>query len=196
MTTKKIKGGKKAQTKIQELERRVEWLESVLRWQYPNGFVFPLPQQPLPPQNPNSEEVNNMKTNKRRLLKDLPFDHCKKGVVLWKGSRGTGGTYSVTGRKTFYSGGGSSDNGIWVFDRQTEEILDLIWNNDEWFEDAILSHIDFSHTNETVTLRFPSLDAEDAYNLMRGIIHILPHLKDKGWVWSEFPELTTEIKNA
>lgn len=138
------------------------------------------------------EDMNN---NKRRLLKDLPFDHCIKGTVIYKASRGHGGNYSISNKTTFYETGGSSSNGLWAFEKNQEEIIDLIWDNEKWFEDADLKHIDFITTPTSVTLRFSSIDIEEAEELTKGLIHILPKLAEKGWVWSKFDNITTSIKN-
>lgn len=136
-----------------------------------------------------------MKNNKRRLLKDLPFDGCKKDTVIYQAGWGHGGRYSISHKETYYSTGGSSSNGLTAFEKNEEEIIDLIWDNPEWFADADLKHIDFVYTTNSITLRFDSIDIEDAKELTRGIIHILPHLKEKGWAWDKFGEITTEIKN-
>ena len=136
-----------------------------------------------------------MENNKRRLLKDLPFERCTKGTVLYKGGRGTGGKYTISSKETYYEGGTRSGNGLWGFDKQSEEILDLIWDNPDWFADADLKHIDFVYTTDSVTLRFAPIDAEDAHDLMRGLIHVLPQLAEGKWVWNKFKDITTGVKN-
>ncbi len=136
-----------------------------------------------------------MENNKRRLLKDLPFDGCGKGVIIWKGGRGHGGKYSISNKETYYSTGGSSSNGLTLFDKNEEEIIDLIWDNKDWFVDADLKHIDFIFTTTSVMLKFDSIDIEDSKDLTRGLIHILPELKKKGWTWERFGDITTAIKN-
>jgi accessory colonization factor AcfC len=136
-----------------------------------------------------------MENNKRRLLKDLPFGELKKGRVLYKGGRGHGGNYSISRGNTYYSTGGSSDNGITVFDKSEESILDTIWDNEEWFEDAVLKHIDFIPSSTSITLKFDPIDIDEVEDLTKGIIHILDHLKEGGYVWNKFTDITTQIKN-
>lgn len=132
-----------------------------------------------------------MQTNKRRLLKDLPFANLKKGVVI----NFINNSYSIHNGDTFYIGGGSSSNGISMFEKSEEDILDTIWNNSEWFEDAVLTHIDFIPRNNSITLKFDSIDIEEAEALTKGIIHILDHLQDGNFTWSGFKNITTSIRN-
>lgn len=136
-----------------------------------------------------------MKNNKRRLLKDLPFENLSKGTVIWKGGRGHSGTYSISRFATYYSQGGSSSNGILTFDESAEEIIDLVWDKEEWFEDANLEHIDFVLSNKSLTLRFDTMDAEEVEELCKGLIHILGHLEDGSYTWNKFSGITTSIKN-
>ena len=136
-----------------------------------------------------------MKNNKRRLLKDLPFEGLKKGVVLWKGGRGHGGEYSISRGETYYSGGGSSSNGILTFERPVEEIINLVWDNSEWFEDADLKEVEVIASTTSITLRFKSIDKDEAEELAKGIIHIFPHIEETGWVWSKFKDIVLRITN-
>ena len=137
-----------------------------------------------------------MKNNKRRLLKELPFENLKKGVVIWRGSRGQGGNYSISNASTYYEQGGSSSNGIEVFTDTEENILDLIWDNEEWFEDADLKHINLVPVTEGVLLRFKSIDRAEKEELMKGLRHILPHLMDGNYVWNKFKDITSSISNV
>lgn len=136
-----------------------------------------------------------MKDNKRRLLKDLPFENLKAGVVIWKGSRGGNFKYSVTRPTTFYKEGGESSGGVVSFDAPNAEvILDTIWDNEEWFEDADITHIDIKIiSNHEISLQFGSMDYEDVEYLAKGIQHQLQinMPKDK-YVWNKF-EVTTRI---
>lgn len=133
---------------------------------------------------------------KKRLLKDLPFENdILAGTVICKGSRGTGTKYTVTRGSTYYGGGGSSSNGLLTFTEPEEDIIDAIWDKKNWFEPAELKHIDFVPKSDSITLRFKNIDREDAENLMKGLIHILPQMSEKGYAWSEFSDITTAIKN-
>ena len=135
-----------------------------------------------------------MKNNKRRLLKDLPFDNLKVGTVVWKGSRGHGGSYSVSRGETFYESGGSSSNGIKTFGAVAEKLLDIIWDNGEWFEDADINHITIEINSNNLVLSFDHIDIEDATSLAKGIAHILPHLGDGSYTWKKFSNITARLK--
>jgi hypothetical protein len=130
-------------------------------------------------------------TNKKRLLKDLPFGELTKGDVLRK----CNGGYVVEAFDTFYTSGGSSSGGVKTLDGSEINILDIIWENPEWFEDAELKHIEFKMNFNSITLKFEPLSAEDVQDLTRGIIHILPRLRDGPYVWGKFNGLTTSISN-
>jgi hypothetical protein len=132
---------------------------------------------------------------KKRLLKHLPFSNLEPGDVIYRGGRGTGGEFTISGGKTYYAGGGSSDNGIQGFNNSEEDILEKVWEDSEWFEDADLKHIDFIAKNDSITLRFKSIDIDDAEDLARGIMHILPEIENGNWAWNKFKGITTEMKN-
>lgn len=135
------------------------------------------------------EEI--MKNYKRRLKKDLPFGNLDKGIVLYSVNSG----YQISGGETFYSTGGSSDNGTQVLDEKEKEIVDMIWDNEEWFEDSTLKHLDFIPKRDSIEIRFESMDIDDVIDFTKGLIHILPQMGNKGWTWSKFKNLTTQIKN-
>jgi len=136
-----------------------------------------------------------MKTNKRRLLKDLPFDRFTKGTVV----ESVNGGYQINGGKTFYEGGGSSDNGTWSAIDAQYDVIETVWDNKDWFEVAKLKHIKFVPKKESITLHFESLDLDDVETLTKGLIAILPSLEDKlngsSRVWNKFTDITTEIRN-
>lgn len=127
---------------------------------------------------------------KKRLLKDLPFGRLSKNTVLYK----VNGSYQVSGGKTYYENS-SSDNATYICEPNEREIIDLIWENPDWFEEATLSHIDFIPTTTSITLRFNPIDIDDSEYLAKGIIHILKHLEDGSYVWNKFKSITTSIKN-
>lgn len=129
---------------------------------------------------------------KKRLLKDLPFGGLKNGTVLYKVNSG----YQISHGETFYSTGGSSDNGVMVLDQKEESIVDMIWDNPDWFVDAELKHVDFVPKNDSITIRFDSMDIDDVIDFTKGLIHILPEMEKEGWVWSKFKNITTSIKNS
>jgi len=137
-----------------------------------------------------------MENNKRRLLKDLPFGHLKIGDVIWKGGRGHGGQYSISNFNTYYETGGDSSNGIKCFEKNEEEILNTIWDNEEWFEDADINHIDFICKKDEIVLKFKPIDKEEIEVLVKGIIHILPELEKGSYTWNKFKNITTKIKTS
>jgi hypothetical protein len=132
-----------------------------------------------------------MKNNKRRLLKDLPFDNLKKGDVLYR----VNGGFQQSRGETYYEGGSSSSNGEIGYEGSSEEILKTIWENADWFEDADLTHIDFVSNDEGILLRFSPIDQDDKEDLIKGLIHILPELEKGSFTWNKFKEITTGIKN-
>ena len=138
-----------------------------------------------------------MKNNKRRLLKDLPFENLVTGTVVWKGSRGVNANYTVTRPTTFYAEGGESSGGITSFDAPNAEvILDTIWDNPDWFEDADINHIDIKIiSNKELSLRFEAMDYEDVEELAKGILHqlVINMPKDK-YVWNKF-NVTARVRS-
>ena len=132
-----------------------------------------------------------MQEHKRRLLKDLPFGNLKKDSVIVY----INNSYRINNGDTYYKEGGSSSNGISIFDESEENILNAIWDNPEWFEDAVLEHIDFIPSNTSITLRFKAMDIEDVETLTKGLIHILDHLEDDNYTWNNFKAFTTKIIN-
>ena len=129
---------------------------------------------------------------KKRLLKDLPFDSLTKGKVLYKEN----GTYKTSGGKTFYENGGDSSRSTMVLGESGKDIVDVIWNNEEWFENADLNHIKFIPETNSITLHFDPIDLDDVEVLTKGLIHILSHLKDGCYTWNKFKDITTEIRNS
>jgi hypothetical protein len=127
---------------------------------------------------------------KKRLLKDLPFGNLNKDTVLYR----VNGSYQLNNGKTYYETG-HSDNGCFVCNSNEKGIIDLIWDNPDWFEDASLSHIDLIPTTTSLTLRFKPIDIEDAEYLAMGIVHILEHLQEGNYVWNKFKNITTKITN-
>lgn len=128
----------------------------------------------------------------KRLLKDLPFEDLKKGTVLIKRN----GSYEIPTFETYYDTGGSSSGGTYVFENSSEqEIIDTIWDNPEWFEEATLKHIDIVLGREEIKLRFAPLSTEKATALAKGIQRILTHLNDGSYTWNGMGDVTTKIKN-
>ncbi len=132
---------------------------------------------------------------KRRSLKDLPFGGLKIGDVLYKGGRGTRGNYTVSGKTSFYENGGSSSGGLKVFEDSEENILDMIWDNSEWFEVADVKHMDVVATTTNITLKFKPIDIEDSETIAKGIIHVMKHLEEKSYSWNEFCGFTMKMSS-
>jgi hypothetical protein len=134
---------------------------------------------------------------KKRLLKDLPFENIKANEVIFKGSHGHGNAYCISMGTTIYSTGGDSDNGCKSFDEIESSILDTIWDNPQWFEEAKLSHIKISHHKSQIILDFPSQDLDDALEFAKVIQHLLVVFYDQsveGRIGKQFKGFTTEIK--
>ena len=128
---------------------------------------------------------------KKRLLKDLPFDNLKKDDVLYK----VNGSYQIDHGETFYKGGGSSHNGVTILNTSSKDIIDMIWDKEDWFEEAILDHISVIPKGTELVIKFTPLCQEDSIYFAKGIIHILPHLEDGSYVWNKFKGITTSIDN-
>ncbi len=128
---------------------------------------------------------------KKRLLKDLPFGNLTKGTVLDE----VNDSYQIESFPNYYSGLLSSENAMQVLEKSEREIVDEIWENEEWFEEASLDNIEFVNVDNGVLLRFKPISAYDKNILMKGLIHILEHLKDGSYTWNKFKDITCEIKN-
>lgn len=103
--------------------------------------------------------------NKKRLLKDLPFENLKAGEVM----EIINGKISINHGKTFYKGGGDSDNGISQFNGASEEIIRTVWDNPAWFENVELPEIEIKVERNTIIFDFKPLSMEDAQELAMGI---------------------------
>lgn len=128
---------------------------------------------------------------KKRLLKDLPFGNLEEGTVLYKVNAG----YQVSQGETFYSTGGSSDNGIIQLSKVEKEIIDKIFDDSEWFEEATLKKVYLIPRRNSITLRFKSMDLDDAVAIAKGLKHIFPMLKDGSYIWNEFGDADIELSN-
>lgn len=123
--------------------------------------------------------------NKKRLLKDLPFSNLKSGNVLTKGN---GGYYQERG-EMIYSSGGSSHNGWKVLQGSEIDIIDKIWEDTEWFEDADLSEIVIHVNCNEISLSFKPLDLGQAQDFAKGVASCLKNFygKEKGsYVWHQW----------
>lgn len=128
---------------------------------------------------------------KKRLLKDLPFEKLVVGTVLYR----VNGSYQIDSFNTYYDMGGSSSGPTTVMDKAEKEIIDVIWDNEDWFEAADLKHIDIVLARNSLTLRFKTMSAEDVESFTKGIQRILPHLADGSYTWNKFSDVTTKITN-
>jgi hypothetical protein len=128
---------------------------------------------------------------KKRLLKDLPFENLVAGTVLYR----VNGSYQIDSFKRYYESGGSSSGPTNVMDKSEKEVIDVIWDNEDWFESAELKHVDIVLSMDSVTLRFKTMSADDVESFAKGIQRILPHLADDSYTWNKFSNITTKIKN-
>ena len=131
--------------------------------------------------------------NKKRLLKDLPFGGLTRGVVLTKGN---GGYYTDLGDTIYSEGHGSSHRGQRTLDSITEyDIVDLIWNNLEWFEDADLKAITIEASTDKIVISFLPLDLAQAQTFAKGIAWCLDFSwPASGYTWSEFKDFKIKMK--
>lgn len=133
---------------------------------------------------------------KKRLKRDLPFgknNFTEKGTVI----RFSGTTFSVDYGNAFYKDGGTSHNGMYTFDESEAKILEKIWVDSDWFEDATLSHIDIVIRNDKITLEFDKkIDAEDAENLAKAINHYFQSImgkEEESYAWDKLAGFTTTL---
>jgi len=133
---------------------------------------------------------------KKRLKRDLPFgknNFTEEGTVI----RFSGITFSIDRGNAFYEDGSTSHNGIYTFDEPEAKILEKIWGDSDWFEDATLSHVDIViYGNNKIILEFDELDAEDVENLARSINHYFHSIMGKekeNYVWDELAGFTTTL---
>jgi len=127
---------------------------------------------------------------KKRLLKDLPFGELNKGAVITKGNGG----YYIDFGDTYYEYGGVSSNRWEVFGKKECEIINTIWHNSEWFEDATLNHIDIQVHSNKIIFEFNHLDMGQSQLFARGVVHCLNKYYGKGsYSWNIFNNFTMTI---
>jgi len=127
---------------------------------------------------------------KKRLLKDLPFGELNKGTVLTKGNGG----YYVDRGQTIYKEGGSSDNGWSVLDDKECAIIDMVWENETWFAESTIKHIDIKATTTKILIEFEPVDLGQAQLFAKGIQHSFLHYgEEKNYSWNIFKGFTTRV---
>ncbi len=130
--------------------------------------------------------------DKRRLLKDLPFGNMKNGTVLTKDNGG----YYIDKGETIYRGGGNSDNGWGVLEKDEVRIIDLMWDNPEWCEPATIEHVDIKASRDNILISFKHLDLGQAQVFAKGIQHLLLNYWGKGQAktWHKLKDFTVGIR--
>lgn len=131
--------------------------------------------------------------NKKRLLKDLPFCNLTAGKVLTKANGG----YYIDGGELIYSGGGHSSNGIEALNTVECSIVDLIWEDAKWMEDAKIKHIEAKAGLSSITLSFKPVDLGQSQTLAMGIVSCLTRFfgtEDGQHTWDEFRGFTISIR--
>jgi len=133
---------------------------------------------------------------KKRLKRDLPFgknNFTEEGTVI----RFSGTTFSIDRGNAFYKDGSTSHNGAYTFNESEAKILEKIWDDPDWFEDATLSHIDIIICeNDKIILKFDELDAEDAENLAKSINHYFHSImgkEEESYAWDKLAGFTTTL---
>ena len=119
------------------------------------------------------------------LKKDLPFSGLKAGIVISKFNS----DFIINHGEHWYDGkiGGGSHNGHTVFDKTTTDFLEIIWNNNDWFEKVKITPIKWSRNNKSVTLSFEKpLDLYDIERFAKGLYktlndHYKNTVKKMGW---------------
>jgi len=128
---------------------------------------------------------------KKRLRKDLPFGKLSSGDVLTKSNDG----YYVELGDTLYDGGGSSSKGQNIMEDKECEMLDLIWDNSDWFEPATIDQITMKAECSKIILSFEPLDLRQAQDLAKGIRHhLLDFGNDGNYSWSEYKGFSLILK--
>jgi len=95
---------------------------------------------------------------KKRLKKDLPFGELKAGMVLTKTDDG----YEICFKGFSYP----------LPDNETS-IIDKIWNDEEWFEPAIVDVLVIKYSYDKIEIVYPTMDGEDAHLLASKIAEYL-----------------------
>lgn len=121
---------------------------------------------------------------KKRLLKDLPFCQLTVGTVLTKANGG----YHVDNGDTIYVGGGSCHRGWMGLDKSECGIVDMIWENKDWFVDAKVTAIEMKVHTDKIVLSFEALDLGQAQTFAKGIKRCLRDFgnEDGSYAWHEF----------
>lgn len=131
---------------------------------------------------------------KKRILKDLPFRDVKKGDVIGF----INNRYRIDHGDMIYDGGSTAHIGITEFDLTEHAILDKIWNDSEWFEEAKINHVNVVASKDHLTLWFDSLDLADAQEFARGVIHLMRNYFEKSSenrVEKKFRGFLIQLKN-
>ena len=127
---------------------------------------------------------------KKRLLKDLPFGNLNKRAVLTKDNGG----YYIERGETIYKGGGSSHNGWNTLDDKECEIVNVIWDNEEWFVDATIKHIDIKATTNKIIIEFDAVDLGQAQLFAKGLKHTFLHFgEEENYAWNIFKGFTSTL---
>jgi len=105
------------------------------------------------------------------LQKDLPFDRLTKGTVVSMYNQ----EFIIECGETWYDGKlHGSSNGIRTFEKEAQDLLKVIWNNEEWFKPVELKVAKYKRTSNSITIYFDSpADLEDIELLAKGIAKTL-----------------------
>ena len=128
---------------------------------------------------------------KKRLLKDLPFGGLNKNTVLTKGNGG----YYIERGDTIYNGGGGSHNGWTTFDGKECDIINMIWDNTDWFVEANINHLEIKATTTGIIIGFDAVDMGQAQLFAKGLQQCLLHYgEEEKYSWNIFKGFTTQLK--
>jgi hypothetical protein len=104
---------------------------------------------------------------KKRLKKDLPG--FKVGTVFVKCNN----RYEISRGEVIYNGNlfASSSNGIYMTEPKETELINELWNNEKWLEDADFSRAQWNVKDNIISITFEKdVDPEDLLTVAK-IIH-------------------------
>lgn len=117
----------------------------------------------------------------------MPFGELKKDTVLSKGDSGG----------SFFVGGGSSSHTKPNFYGLEADIIANLWDNDDWFVDAELKHIDIIIESNKIIIEFDPIDLGDAQTFAKGIKSCLNKfygIEEHNYIWKKFKGFTIRFK--
>ena len=115
--------------------------------------------------------------NKRRLIKELPF--AKVGDILEKMN---GGIW-IKGGRTYYSSHSTSDNATNILEKNEEELVNTLWDNDNWFQplEKYTFYIGSDNKNQVVLKSKETVDTDTLDTIVKFTQQLLDKELEKYW---------------